>query len=94
MPKHPPDRRVLTILSPLGLVKWLKRLAFERGVSMNRMVVDLLTIFVIAAWDPNDPTLSPTRVGARLPTPPTNPANNHEYLDSLVFRLPEEPHAS
>lgn len=88
MPKKPPDKKVLTIIAPIGLTKWLKRHAFELGVSQNQLVVDLLTTFVIAAYDPSDATLTPQRVGARLPERPTDRWPG--YLEALVFTLPPE----
>lgn len=92
MPKHPPSKQVLTLVADRGLVKWLKRYSFERGVSMNKLCVDLLTIFCIAAWNPNDPTLEPRRVGAKLPARPEPPNGDPDYLADLVFTLPEEGH--
>jgi len=90
MPKRPKDKNVLTLLCPEGTNLWLNRYAFERGVSKNKLCMDLLTLAVIAGWDPDDPTLQPKRVGAPLPQPPVNPPGKPFYLDTLPFRLPQD----
>jgi len=75
-------------MSP-ALHEALRRHAFERGVSVARLVNDVLGIWCNAATDPSDPLFSGP-MGAKLPSMPTEEFAYPGYLDSLVFSVPDE----
>lgn len=74
-----------------GIYEVLRRHAFERGVSLNSMLTDVLLLWCIAATDQTDPFFSPKNLGVKLPPPPEE--RYEGYLNSLVFTLPKEPDA-
>jgi hypothetical protein len=57
--------------------------AYERQVSVNRLVVDILQLWASEKTDPTDPLYAPEHIGVRVPGEP------HEryagYVESLRF---------
>jgi hypothetical protein len=71
---------------PPSVYEVIRRHAFERNISINRLLTDVLRVWCIAATDPTDPFFTPSALGTKLPEPPEEVYPG--YLDSLVFRLP------
>ena len=68
----------------------IRRHAFEREVSMNEMVSDILRLWLVAATDRTDPYFTSGRLGGAFPEPP--PERYPGYLEGLVFTIPSEDH--
>ena len=60
-------KQVLHVRVNPSLYEVMKRHAFERGVFMGQLVEDVLTLWVKAVTDPDDPVFSPRRMGVRMP---------------------------
>lgn len=80
-------RRQMSVGVSAGLHDALRRHAFERNVSMNKLVSDVLSLWVLAATDPTDPMFSPRSMPFPLPEHPTG--DYPEYVESLVFTVNE-----
>ncbi len=79
--------RAMSINAEAGLHDALRRHAFERNVSLNKLVNDILSLWVLAATDRTDPLFSPRSLPFPLPEMPTGPYP--EYVESLVFTVDE-----
>jgi hypothetical protein len=84
---HSQALRTLTIRMPVGLHEILRRHAFERNVSANTLVSDVLTLWAYSATDPKDPIFMPRTIGVELPDMPTEEGKYAGYLDSLVWTV-------
>ena len=61
----------------------VRRRAFEKEVSMNQLVNDILTLWILATPDPSD-----SRYGPISPPKEIYPG----YLDEILFTVPSENH--
>jgi hypothetical protein len=68
-----------------GLNAALRRHAWERQVSKERLCEDLLRSWVLAVTDPDDTTFSPQKMGVPMPKPIPADRRPPGYLDSLMI---------
>lgn len=80
--------KTLNVRLPTGTHRCLRLHAFERNVSLNQLMSDVLALWCLAATDPDDPQFSAQRMGGETVA---MPEEHHEgYRDSLVFMIEEE----
>ncbi len=77
----------LVLRLPPSVYHTVRRHAFERNVSINQLITDVLSLWCIAATDPTDPFFTPKAMGYPLPDHPVEQYKG--YLDSLVFKIDE-----
>ena len=72
---------------PVSLAETMRRHAFDRNVSLTRLLTDVLTLWAITMTDPQDPVFAQARMGVPLPAFLSEPRAG--YLASLC--QPEDP---
>lgn len=80
--------KTLNVRLPAATHRCLRLHAFERNVSLNQLMSDVLALWCLAATDPADPQFSPARMGGETVTMPEEHYDG--YRDSLVFMIEEE----
>ncbi len=80
--------KALNVRLPLATHRALRLHAFERNVSLNQLMSDILSLWCLAATDPSDPAFSPARMGGESVVMPEE--HYKGYRDSLVFVVEED----
>jgi hypothetical protein len=69
----------------------LRRHAWERSVSKERLCEDLLRSWVLAVTDPSDTTFSTEKMGIAMPKPIQPERRPAGYLESLCIEIEPDP---
>jgi len=80
--------KTLNVRLPTATHRCLRLHAFERNVSLNQLMSDVLALWCLAATDPDDPQFSSVRMGGETVRTPEEQYEG--YRDSLVFVIEEE----